>query len=45
LWDGLDEDLNPLASGIYLYKVRVSVDGLDGEQHVSEQIEKLAVIH
>ncbi|MEX1054445.1 MAG: FlgD immunoglobulin-like domain containing protein, partial [Rhodothermales bacterium] len=45
LWDGRDEDLNPLASGIYLYKVRVAVDGLDGERHVSEQIEKLAIIH
>lgn len=43
-WDGRDEDLNPLASGIYLYKVRVAADGMDGERHVSERIEKLAII-
>ena len=43
-WDGLDEDLNPIASGIYLYKVRVSVESMDGERHVSERIEKLAII-
>ncbi len=43
-WDGRDEDLNLVASGIYLYKVRVAVDGSDGERHVSEQIEKIAVI-
>ena len=44
LWDGRDEDLNLVASGIYLYKVRVAVDGTDGERHVSERIEKVAVI-
>ena len=44
LWDGRDEDLNLVASGIYLYKVRVAVEGFDGERHVSEQIEKIAVI-
>ena len=44
LWDGRDEDLNLVASGIYLYKVRVAVDGMDGERHVSERIEKVAVI-
>ena len=43
-WDGRDEDFNALASGIYLYKVRVAADGLDGERHVSERIEKLAII-
>ncbi len=43
-WDGRDEDLNPLASGIYLYKVRVVAEGLDGERHVAERIEKLAII-
>ncbi len=44
LWDGRDEDLNVVASGIYLYKVRVAVDGFDGERHISERIEKIAVI-
>lgn len=43
-WDGRDEDLNPLASGIYLYKIRVAAEGMDGERHVSERVEKLAVI-
>ena len=44
LWDGLDDDFDRLGSGVYLYKVRVEVEGLDGESQVSERIEKLAVI-
>lgn len=43
-WDGRDEDFDPVATGVYLYKVRVSVEGADGTRHVSEKIEKLAVI-
>ena len=43
-WNGRDEDEDQLATGVYLYKLRVEVDGQDGERHVSEQIEKLAVI-
>ncbi len=43
-WDGRDEDFDPLATGIYLYKVRVEVERPDGETQVSEQIERLAVI-
>ena len=43
-WDGRDEDWNPIASGIYLYKVRVSIDSMDGGRHVAEHIERLAVI-
>ncbi len=43
-WDGLDDDFDRLATGLYLYKVRVEVDGADGGRQVSEQIEKLAVI-
>ena len=43
-WDGLDEDMNPLASGMYLYKVRVATEGIDGERYVSEHIERLAII-
>ncbi|MFQ5570965.1 MAG: type IX secretion system sortase PorU [Rhodothermales bacterium] len=43
-WDGLDDDLDSLSSGVYLYKVRVEVESLDGERQVSEHIEKLAVI-
>ena len=44
LWDGLDDDLDRLASGVYLYKVRVEIEGIDGDRQVSERIEKLAVI-
>lgn len=43
-WDGLDDDFDRLATGIYLYKVRVEVDGLDGGRQVSEIIERLALI-
>ena len=43
-FDGLDDDLDPLSSGIYLYKVRVEVEGRDGERQVSEHVERLAVI-
>ncbi len=43
-WDGRDEDFDPLASGIYLYKVRVEVEQPGGERQVSEKIERLAVI-
>ena len=44
LWDGFDDDFDRLNAGVYLYKVRVEVEGLDGETQVSERIEKLAVI-
>ena len=44
IWDGRDEDMNLLASGIYLYKVHVRVDQPDGGRSVSEHIEKLAII-
>jgi len=43
-WDGLDEDTDPLSAGVYLYKLRVEMEREDGERHVSEHIEKLAVI-
>lgn len=43
-WDGLDQDFDRVASGIYLYKVRVEVENPDGERNVVERIEKLAVI-
>jgi hypothetical protein len=44
VWDGLDADADPLAAGVYLYKLRVEVDGDDGDRQVSEHIERLAVI-
>jgi peptidase C25-like protein len=44
LWDGMDDDLDRLATGIYLYQLRVEVDHADGTMQSSEVIEKLAVI-
>ena len=44
VWDGTDDDLDRLVPGVYLYKVRVEVEGVDGERQVSETIEKLAVV-
>ncbi len=43
-WDGRDEDFDRLATGIYLYKLRVEVEQPDGSVEVSERIEKLAII-
>lgn len=43
-FDGVDEDLDRLASGVYLYRLRVAVDRADGETDVTEHIERLAVI-
>jgi len=43
-WDGRDEDYDRLATGIYLYKLRVEVERPDGGTQVSEHIEKLAII-
>jgi len=43
-WDGRDEDLDALATGIYLYKVRVEVDRGDGERRVAEEVQRLAII-
>ena len=43
-FDGRDEDGDRLATGIYLYKVRVEIDGEDGGRDVVERIEKLAII-
>jgi hypothetical protein len=43
-WDGLDDDLGRLASGVYLYRVRVEVDGPEGDAQVSEHIDRIALI-
>lgn len=43
-WDGLDENLTPLATGIYLYKLRVEVERMEGETVTAERIDRLAVI-
>ncbi len=43
-WDGRDDDFDRLATGIYLYRLRVEAEQSDGSTQVSEHIEKLAVI-
>ena len=43
-WDGRDDDGERLASGVYLYKVRVEVERDDGEREVAERVEKIALI-
>ena len=42
-WDGLDDDYSRLSPGVYLYKVRVEVPGMESSQ-VAEVIEKLAIV-
>ncbi len=43
-WDGRDDDLGLLASGVYLYRLRVETEGVDGESHISEHIDRIAII-
>ena len=43
-WDGVDEDLDPLATGVYLYKVRIAVDPMNSDKKVAERIERLAIL-
>ncbi len=43
-WDGRDEDADRVATGVYLYKVRVKIATIEGDSQVSEHIEKLALI-
>jgi hypothetical protein len=43
-WDGRDEDRDPLATGIYLYRLRVEIERPDGARQVAEHIDRLAII-
>ncbi|MEL7363811.1 MAG: hypothetical protein AAFN13_17170, partial [Bacteroidota bacterium] len=43
-WQGLDDDFDRLASGVYLYRLRVEVERAEGERQVAERIERLAII-
>lgn len=43
-WDGRGDDGERLASGVYLYKVRVEVENGEGERQVAERVEKIALI-
>ncbi|HEX8384743.1 MAG TPA: hypothetical protein VF576_01095, partial [Rubricoccaceae bacterium] len=43
-WDGRDDDLDRLATGIYLFRLRVEADGADGSAQTVERVERLAII-
>jgi flagellar hook assembly protein FlgD len=43
-WDGLDDDGDRVATGVYLYKVTLEVERPEGDRQIAEQIEKLALI-
>ncbi|MFW5972834.1 MAG: T9SS type A sorting domain-containing protein, partial [Bacteroidota bacterium] len=43
-WDGRDDDLGLLASGVYFYRLRVEIEGADGDRQVSEHIDRIAII-
>jgi hypothetical protein len=43
-WDGMDEDFDPLSTGVYLYKVRMVVDPMNSDTKVAERIERLAIL-
>ncbi|MGB3541877.1 type IX secretion system sortase PorU [Rubrivirga sp.] len=43
-WDGLDDDLDRLGSGVYLVRLRMEVPNSAGGSRVAERIERLAVI-
>ena len=41
LWDGFDDDFDRLSSGVYLYKVRVEVEGLGPTTHAAPDSDPL----
>ena len=43
-WDGLDDDRDRLATGIYLFRLRMEVDDAAGGSRVAERVERLAII-
>ena len=43
-WDGLDDDGDRLATGVYLFRLRLEVDDAAGAGQVVEQVERLAII-
>lgn len=43
-WDGRDDDADRLASGVYLFRLRMEVDGAAGGSEVVERVERLAII-
>ena len=43
-WDGLDDDLDRLGSGVYLVRLRMEVDDAAGGTRVAERVDRLAII-
>ena len=43
-WDGLDDDLDRLGSGVYLVRLRMEVDDPAGGTRVAERVDRLAII-
>ena len=43
-WDGLDDDQDRLASGVYLFRLRLEIPGDDGGTEVAERVDRLAII-
>ena len=43
-WDGLDDDGDRLATGVYLFRLRLEVDDPSGSARVVERVERLAII-
>ncbi len=43
-WDGRDDDADRLASGVYLFRLRIEVDAASGGTEVVERVERLAII-
>ncbi|MFV1981381.1 MAG: hypothetical protein ACC655_09530, partial [Rhodothermia bacterium] len=43
-WNGRDQDLDKVSPGIYLYKLKISVDSSSGEPNSAEHLGRLAVV-
>ncbi len=43
-WDGLDDDLDRLASGVYLVRLRLETSDPAGGTRVAERVDRLAII-
>ncbi|MEM6337796.1 MAG: FlgD immunoglobulin-like domain containing protein, partial [Bacteroidota bacterium] len=43
-WDGRDTDLDPVATGAYLFKIRVAAEIAGGDRSVYEEVGRLAVL-
>ena len=44
VWDGTDDEYVRLPPGVYLYRLRVTVEGAGGDRQVAEVVERLAIV-